>query len=280
MAGHSASEWAGPVGERWHDNIDRFESMLTEIGTAAVAHAGFAPGERVVDVGCGGGPTTLAIASIVGPAGRVTGADISPMLVDLANGRAASSGIGNASFEVVDGEFGTPSGVPFDRLFSRFGVMFFENSTRAFANMRGWLKPGGRIDFAAWGAPEENPWFGAVGGIMARLFDLPPPDPDAPGPFRFGDAAATKAMLEAAGYTGVTVSEHRADQPFAGEGASVDDAVGFVVRALDMQALLDEVNADKQAEVLAEVREVFARHAGPAGILMPGMTLFFTATAA
>jgi SAM-dependent methyltransferase len=279
MSGHDFSEWAGDTGNRWREHIDRFEGMLTEIGDAIVAHAGFAPGERVADVGCGCGPTTFAIAQTVGSEGHVAGLDVAPQLIALAEDRAQETGLSNVSFEVLNCETGTPAGAPFDRLFSRFGVMFFGDSTAAFANMRSWLKSGGRMDIAAWGAPSENPWFGGVGGVMASHFDMPPPEPDAPGPFRFGDAEATTAMLEAAGFSDVTVTEHRADQPFGGPGSTPAEAVDFVLRALGMQDLLNEASPEKQAAVKADLEAMFAAHHSDAGIMMPGCSLFYSARA-
>ncbi len=277
MAGHEASEWAtGSSGERWLAHIDRFEGMLTEIGEAAIAHAGFSPGERVVDVGCGCGPTTLAIA---GKVAHVTGVDVAPKLIALAKKRAAEAGIGNADFQVMDCETGTPAGAPFDRLFSRFGVMFFANSEAAFRNMHSWLKPGGRMDIAVWAGPDRNPWFGAVGGVIAAHFDMPAPEPDAPGPFRLGNPDATSAMLSAAGFKDVRVTDHMADQPFGGPGATPDGAIDFCLKALDMQGLLDGADAATQSAVLAELRAVFEAHQTPDGIMMPGCSLFISSIA-
>ena len=277
MAGHEASEWAsGNTGDRWLEHIDRFEGMLTEIGDAAIAHAGFGPGERVVDVGCGCGPTTLAIA---GKVSQVTGVDIAPKLIARATERAAQVGIGNADFQVMDAQTGRPVGAPFDRLFSRFGVMFFGSTAAAFRNMRSWLKPGGRLDIAVWAGPERNPWFGAVGGVMAAHFDMPAPEPDAPSPFRLGDPAATSAMLSAAGFKDVRVTDHAADQPFGGPGATPDDAIDFCLKALDMQGQLDKADAATQAAVLSELRAVFETHQTAGGIMMPGCSLFISAVA-
>jgi SAM-dependent methyltransferase len=277
MSGHEASEWAtGKTGERWLEHIERFEGMLTEIGDAAIAHAGFGPSDRVVDVGCGCGPTTLAIASKVG---SVTGIDVAPKLVALATERAARAGIGNADFQVMDAQTGTPAGAPFDRLFSRFGVMFFGDSEAAFRNMHGWLKPGGRMDIAVWAMPDRNPWFGAIGGVMAAHLEMPAPEPDAPGPFRLGDPIATSAMLTAAGFKNVHITDHVADQPFGGPGATTGDAIEFCLKALDMQGLLDNANTDTKGTVLAELRAIFEAHQTVGGIMMPGCSLFISAVA-
>jgi len=140
--------WAGPMGERWLANLDRFETMITPIGEALLAEAGFAPGERVVDIGCGGGANTLQIAAKVAPGGSVTGLDISPALVKACAARARAAGVTNANFVAGDAAVAKLPETGFDRLFSRFGVMFFTDPHAAFANIHGFLRGGARLNFA------------------------------------------------------------------------------------------------------------------------------------
>ena len=158
MAKLEPADWQGSAGDRWASNVDHFETMLTEIGAALLAHAGFSSGETVVEIGCGGGRLTREIAGRVAPGGAVTGVDISPTLVALATDRAVADGIGNIAFVAVDAQAGMPERAPFDRLVSRFGVMFFADPAAAMANLRAMLKPGGRLDFAVWAPIDGNPW--------------------------------------------------------------------------------------------------------------------------
>jgi len=135
-ARHASENWKAQVGDRWLAYVDQFEAMLQPIGDAAIAEAGFKSGENVADIGCGGGATSLAIARQLGPEGHVTGIDIAPQLVAEAQQRASRQGIGNVSFEAGDAQHFTPARAPFDKLFSRFGVMFFDDTLAGFANMR------------------------------------------------------------------------------------------------------------------------------------------------
>src|SRR5690606_12585365 len=108
------------------------------------------PGDQVIDIGCGGGASSLALAARVAPGGMVTGLDISPVLVAAAQRRARAGGVKTAQFVVGDASRVRIPGDGFDVLFSRFGIMFFEDPYAAFANMHAFLKPDGRAIFACW----------------------------------------------------------------------------------------------------------------------------------
>jgi SAM-dependent methyltransferase len=140
-------DWAGEMGVKWLTHIDRFEGMIAPIGDALLARAGIAPGERVIDLGCGGGLTSLAAARVTGPQGAVLGLDISPDLIDEARRRAADHP--NVTFICADAAT-VALDTPYDRLISRFGSMFFADPYAAFTNLHGLIRPGGRIDLAIW----------------------------------------------------------------------------------------------------------------------------------
>ena len=274
---HAGSEWAGAMGDRWAANVDSFELMIAGIGEALLTHAGYAAGETVVDVGCGAGPTSVRLAKLVGAQGRVHGVDIAPKLIALANGRAG--GRMNLSFQALDAQTGAAAGAPFDRLFSRFGVMFFADSVAAFRNMRGWMKAGARMDFAAWGPPAANPWFARNGAILQKHFDTPKPDPTGPGPMRFANVETTSAMMAEAGFRDVSCHVHDTLLPIGDASGTVEAAVHFAMNSGQVAALLAEQPDVSVDAVRADFTAMVQEYATPVGIRVPGQALFYSARA-
>ena len=208
MSGNEAQieYWNGAVGEHWAAFQPVLDKALAAISDAALAFAAAKPGERVLDIGCGTGTTTYALAKAVGPGGSVTGVDISrPM---LAAARARGTGVnfreGDASVQLFHPTH--------DLVFSRFGVMFFDDPVAAFANIRKAVAPHGRLAFVCWRSVQENLW--ASVPIAAALPLLPPQepaDPLAPGPFAFADSERLKDILSKAGYRNVRTEKLDSD---------------------------------------------------------------------
>lgn len=265
-----AEDWAGEMGARWLAGIDQFESMIAPIGDALLARAAFATGERVLDLGCGGGATSLAIAALVGPTGSVTGVDISPDLIAKARERAEAAGARNVTFECVDAAMFRPD-EPFDRMISRFGCMFFPQPVDAFANLHGCIKPGGRIDLAVWGPPRDNPWMMEMMGVLRRHIDVPPAVPRAPGPFAFEDTDYLTTLLGDAGFSDVEIVAYEGLQPIGGSGASPEAAVSFAMSSLAAGRMLDGQSQPLRQQVSEDLLSVFASHhiAGE-GVMMAG----------
>jgi SAM-dependent methyltransferase len=195
--------------QRWNDAYwasvwPKREVMTSAVTKMLLSHLDLRAGERVLDIGSGGGTTTIAAADRVAPGGSIVGADISVPLVDLARSRAAERQLPSVSFQVADVQRDTVPGAPFDVAVSQFGVMFFDEPATAFANIRGQLVAGGRLAFACWQAIERNPWF--VGPAVARF--APPPPPPGPGksptgPFSLSDPERVIEVLAAAGWRDV-----------------------------------------------------------------------------
>lgn len=252
-------DWAGEMGERWLASLDRFEGMIAPIGTALLARADYRPGERVLDLGCGGGATTLAIAEAVAPGGAALGLDIAPMLVEAATRRAAAAH-STARFVCADAATATLDEPPFDRLFSRFGSMFFAEPVAAFANIRAMLKPGARIDLAVWAAPRDNAWMMEVMGVVRAHVEVPPAIPRAPGPFAFEDLGYLGEVLAGAGFGGMTVEAYESRQPVGGPGASAAEATDFVLASMAAGRILAEQGESVLAAARADLEAMFARH--------------------
>jgi ubiquinone/menaquinone biosynthesis C-methylase UbiE len=196
--------------ERWVAVWPKRERLTDAISEYLLDAAALRSGDRVLDIGCGGGKTSMAAARLVGGDGAVVGADLSAPLSELAEQRAAEAGVKNVDFRVLDVQTDTIEGGPFDVAISQFGVMFFDEPVTAFRNIRAHLKPGGRIAFACWQAMECNPWFFAP---AVAEFAQPPPTP-APGksptgPFALADPDLSAHILQSAGFANVRRTAHQ-----------------------------------------------------------------------
>jgi SAM-dependent methyltransferase len=242
-----------------------FTGMVTgSFGRRAIDGLALEPGERVLDVGCGTGPTTIELARRVMPGGAVLGVDIAPSMLEAARARAASEGIDNAEFVVADAQAGDLGDGGFDAVFSQFGVMFFSDPGAAFANLRRFLREGGRIAFACWQDVFVNEWMLVPGSaVVAVTGQLPPmPGPGEPGPFSLADPAHVEDLLAGAGFGSIDVVPHSeqvvvsADQVEMVVGAA--QRIGAVREALeanDDPAFHDQLVSAVRAAVVERVRD-------------------------
>ncbi|MGF1454702.1 MAG: class I SAM-dependent methyltransferase [Alphaproteobacteria bacterium] len=231
----TSSDWAGARGEKWQRQLAPMEAMLSAVTAPLISALALEGPCRVADIGCGGGAATLEIARQAPEGSAVTGLDISPALIASARMPAPPAGR-QVTFEVADMATAEPS-TPFDRLASRFGVMFFDHPPAAFSNMARWLAPGGRFAFAVWGPPANNPWMTAAREAVAQVADLPPRDPDGPGPFRYGDVDHLIRLLTIAGFEGVRADEWRGRLEMGG-GLDAPGAADFALNAFSVGDVL------------------------------------------
>jgi SAM-dependent methyltransferase len=193
------------------------------------------------------------------PAGSfVHGFDISPALIEVARGRVPADA-GGLAFTVADMATAAPD-QPYDRLASRFGVMFFDEPAAAFANLARWLAPRGRLAFAVWGPPSENPWFASVRAAAAALVDVPAPEPDAPGPFRYGDAGTLLALLERAGLAELEARPWRGALPVGGGMPSAQAAQFALAAFSSFGELLAQAGDDVLAAARRDLAARFSRY--------------------
>ncbi len=267
--------WNAGAGETWAALQARMDAQLEPLGLAAQTALAPQAGERVLDVGCGSGQTTLALARAVAPGGTATGLDISRPMLEVAKARAAAEGVAGASFIEADAQIHPFAPGSFDAAFSRFGVMFFADPAAAFANIRKGLKPGGRLAFVCWRAPDHNPFMTLP---MAAAADLlppgPPPTPGAPGPFAFADPERVRSILTDAGFQDIAIAPH--DEKI-GSG-DLDQTLEVSLKVGPLGAMLRE-NPDKRGAVIGAVRKALAEHEGPDGVKIASATWIVTARA-
>ena len=201
-------------------------------------------------------------------------------LIAATTRRAAAAGITNARFLCADAASVTlPDGL-YDRLFSRFGSMFFAEPIPAFANLRKLLKPGGRIDLAVWGPPQQNPWMLEGMAVARRHVELLAPVPRAPGPFAFEDLDYMREILNGAGFQGVDIIAAKGLLAVGGPGASPSQAQQFACNAMAFgQVLLDYPEPVQQA-AQADLVEIYNAHHRPDEGVMMGYTAWLVSARA
>lgn len=262
-----ADAWANREGM-----LERFTESLGRSGIEALAPR---PGERLLDVGCGPGATTLALANLVGAGGEVVGLDIAPSMVSAAERRARDAGVANARFLVHDLTEGPlPEG--FDGVYSRFGVMFFPRPEAAFANLVASLRAGGRFAAVVWASPGDNPWMTLTNSAAAAPLgaELTPPDPSAPGPFSLCDPGRCTALLTAAGLVDVAVEPVHARFELPVDSAPFEIASMLHIGPLgDAFGAADQVVRSDAVTAVLEAAEAFRVDGGWE---LPGHALVLT----
>lgn len=244
--------WNGPPGEKWVKNQQVMDASLASATTALLGLAAIRPNERVLDVGCGAGQTSLLAADAVSGGGQVLGVDVSRQLLALARRRAE----GRANIEFIEADAATYAFTPdHDLLMSRFGVMFFDAPTAAFANLRKAARRGGRLAFICWRPVAENEYAAMPFEIAKPLMPtLPPADPYAPGPFALSDPDRLRGILADAGFSDITIAAHDGLMPM---GKTPEEA-GIQATSLGPTArALRRFEPDVSARVLAAVTEAF-----------------------
>ena len=259
--------WNEDAGRRWVEYQERLDPRLERAGMVAMEAAQVSEGEAVLDVGCGCGGSSLEIARRVGVSGRVLGVDISEQMLARARERAKSAGLENLKFVRADAQTHNFDQGAFDLAFSRFGVMFFENPVAAFANIRRALRPGGRVGFLCWRPAQENPWILVPMMAAAQHVEMPPPPaPDEPGPFSFGDPDRVRGILSEAGFEQTSIAPYDESEPFE---RTAEEAVEFLQHIGPLSRLLADATPEKKQAVLEAVRKSLEPFAGPDGVATP-----------
>lgn len=219
------SEWEGRVGQTWAAEWRRTDRSFTGLTDILLGQAATRPFRRALDIGCGAGELSLALAR--GHAGaEVVGIDVSADLIGIA--RERSGYLGNVFFDHADAATWQLHGYAPELLISRHGVMFFDQPVAAFTHFHAIAAPGARLVFSCFRDISENPW-------AERVIALLPPDtavpinPFAPGPFSMADSTQVRGILAESGWSDVQLEP--IDFAFvlgAGENPH-DDALSYML---------------------------------------------------
>ena len=259
--------WNQSAGPTWVAMQDALDHELNDLGLAAMAALAPRQGERLADIGCGCGATTLELARRVGEGGAVLGVDISAPMLGVARERAAAAGLDQVRFLQADAQ--TYGFEPVDGAFSRFGVMFFADPVAAFANIRKGLRPGGRMAFVCWRQLAENPWMTVPMSAVLPLLPAPPaaPPPGGPGPFAFADRDRLAGILAGAGFADVSIEPLDAQVSWG----DVETSARMALRLGPVAGLVRE-NPDLADRMADAVRAALAPHVGATGVHLDSAT--------
>lgn len=263
--------WNGEAGEKWVTQQQIMDATLQPVSDALLARANAQSGEVALDVGCGCGDTSLAL----GRSGlSVTGVDISaPMLAHARTRVEDKQAVNFVQADASTAEFSDT----FDLILSRFGVMFFEDPTAAFANLKQHASSSGRLCFVCWQPPQRNAWVSAP--MMAAKEFLPesaPMDPHAPGPFAFADADRTQRLLEDAGWRDVQIEDLRWSMKM---GETAEDAMQFATQIGPLASALRELPVSEQSLVLDKVMAAVKPFESANGVMLGAASWVVTANA-
>lgn len=257
-----APGWARQRGYVW--------SVSSAVGERLVELLAPLPGETILELAAGPGDTGFATAPRLGSAGKLISTDVSPEMVEAAKARGHELGLTNVDYRVVDAQAIDLPEASVDGVLCRWGYMLVPDPARAFAETFRVLRPGGRVSFSVWAEPEANPFGTSVGRALLSLDLIGRPDPDAPGPFRLGDAERVRQLVRNAGFAEPDIAE----MPVSWRHASFDDYWNVTS---DLSFLLTSALAALDPEVVAEVRartqESLQQYTSEDGTLgVPGLT--------
>ena len=247
-----AALWNGAAGTTWVEAQDLLDRMFAPLERLLVETIRAADARCVLDVGCGTGATTLAIARSGATDGRFIGIDISEPMIEVARARAAREA-SHARYVRADAQTYPFERAAFDMVVSRFGVMFFDDPVRAFSNLRLATRAHGSLRVLAWRAPAENDFMTAAERAAAPLLPgLPPRQPDAPGQFALADARRVRGILERSGWVDIDVRP--LDVTCV---VTAHDLVDHSTRLGPIGRALREEDAQTRDRVIAAVRPAF-----------------------
>ena len=269
--------WNGVAGRHWTDRQSVQDIVLAPVTEKLITRTNAQAGQRILDIGCGCGATTIELARQVGPSGHVLGIDISVPMLERARQLTAKDL--PADYVLADATVYPFDPASFDLLVSRFGVMFFADPVLSFRNLRSALRPKGRLVFACWREPRENGWMMApLMAVYKHVPKLPQLGPEDPGPFSFADEARVKRILGDAGFADVAMEACPLSIDIAA-GQGLEAAVQGAIEIGPASRALEGHPPDVVAAAVNSIRETLAPFAKGQSVLLPGAIWLVTARA-
>ena len=268
--------WSGAGGDVWVNKQKEMDIMLNPLGQRAIDKLDLSDNKRILDIGCGCGATTLEIAKMI-PEGKIIGVDISEPMLNQARKDALEMSLSNAEFVVQDVQTDEISKDLFDIAFSRFGVMFFEDSYEAFKNINKALKIGGQLSFVCWQEPLLNPWQSLSIQVIKQFIDLPAPPPKSPGPFAFEDKSYIEDILDRSNFKEINIDDNQ-EEIIMFSGKSLKEASEDY---LTINPVVTEMLKNSPKELKEEILEAliikFSDFHEDHGLVFPSATWIVTA---
>jgi SAM-dependent methyltransferase len=271
-----AEYWNANAGQKWTEHQEHQDQVLRPVSDRLIAAAKPKQGQRVIDVGCGCGATTIQFAERVGPSGAVLGLDVSAPMLARARERAPQDL--PITLALADATVHDVTSHAADLVVSRFGIMFFADPAKSFANLRKGLKSGGRLVFACWREPKLNPW------LILPLREagkhappLPETNPEDPGPFAFASEARVRRILSDAGFADIDLEPQDLELDIA-VGRGLDTAVRAAMTIGPTSRMLDGQSEAVRAAATADIRKALAAHARGDSVPLGAAIWIVTAT--
>lgn len=268
-----ANAWDGDEGDQWTRFADEYDDSMRSIWARFLETDPIAPADRVLDIGCGCGKTTLDAARRARD-GSALGIDLSESMLVEARRRAVAESVTNTEFRRADAQVHAFDSGSFDLAISRFGVMFFNDRVAAFANIAAALCPGGRLAMLAWQELAKNEWIMTVRESLAQGRDLPTPPPGAPGPAALADPDTVRGLLTETGFRNIELAS--IDEPIW-FGRDADAAYEFVGDIGIVKGLSDGLGPAARDDGHEKLKAALRSHETPEGVRFDTATWLITA---
>jgi SAM-dependent methyltransferase len=258
--------WSDIKGDLWVTLQPRIDTMLATFGDKALDTLNPQSGERILEIGCGTGTTTLALGGRVGTSGEILAADLSRPMLNKAIERANVSAEHPITFVEADAQVHSFPTATFDAVYSRFGVMFFDDPIAAFRNIRKAVRPGGRMAYVCWADRKANPWIRIPAGAAKTCLDLPAPPPDdAPGQFSMENEGRVQQILHDAGWSDIGLERFTVDGSIGSDAA---DAARFITKMGPMSEPFALADSDTQNKTLQVIEEALTPYSNDSGVTL------------